>query len=294
MSPDRASQFSRRDLIAATVATGLICAVIVPSCDSVTRTPGHRNICQNNQHNISLALLQYAEANRHYLGYANTVASRTTGYLVPLLPYLERNDVYQAWNQPDGTTAHQQALVYMPLLVCPSNPPADSTGTPNAYVINAGQADPAEDISPGTLEANGIATDLTVAEPVLISPQYVAAHDGAQFTLLVSENIQAQSWTLTDPQKLFTGTTFLWWNDPPIDTRDYRINQGKDSAAKQRELVYCRPSGNHPGGVVASFCDGHVRFIAEDLDYDVYKQLMTPNGAGSGDTVNREVGDYDY
>ena len=221
MSPDRASQFSLRDLVAAAVATSVICAVILPSCDSVARTPGRRNICQSNQHNISLALLQFAEAKRHFPGYANTLASRTTGYLVPLLPYLERNDVYQAWNQPDDTTAHQQALVYMNVLVCPSNPPANRDGTPNAYVINAGQADPADDILPGTLEANGIATDLTVAEPVLVSPKYVAAHDGAQFTLLTSENMQSQSWTLTDPQKLHTGTTFLWWSDPPIDTRDY-------------------------------------------------------------------------
>ena len=43
-----------------------------------------------------------------------------------------------------------------------------------------------------------------------------------------------------------------------------------------------------------SFCSGNVRFIAEDIDYNVYKQLMTPNGAASGDTVNRKISDNDF
>ncbi len=113
-------------------------------------------------------------------------------------------------------------------------------------------------------------------------------------TVLISENLQAESWALTDAKKLSTASTFLWWNDPPADTRDYRINQGKTPPPKRRERVYCRPSSNHPGGVVVSFCAGNVRFIAEDIDYNVYKQLMTPNGAASGDTTNKEITENDF
>jgi prepilin-type processing-associated H-X9-DG protein len=294
MSPDRASQFRLRDLIAATVVVGLLCT-LVPSC--LMQSPGgggRRNTCMSNQHNIALACLQYAEAERHYPGYANTVGTRTSSYLVSLFPYMERNDVYQVWIKAEGADAPKEACVFMPSLVCASNPPPNHEGAPNAYVINAGQADPPDDVSPAMIEANGIATDLTAAEPVLISPQYVAAHDGAAFTLLLSENMQSQSWALTDAKKLYAGTTFLWWNDPPSDTRDYKINQGKTAPAKQRELVHCRPSSNHPGGVIVSFCDGHVRFIAEDIDYNVYKQLMTPSGADSGDNINQVLRDSDY
>jgi prepilin-type processing-associated H-X9-DG protein len=294
MSPDRASQFSQRDLVAATVVVGLLCTLL-PSC--LMQSPGgggRRNTCMSNQHNIALALLQYAERKHHFPGYANTVGTITSSYLVPLFPYMERNDVYQAWIKAEGPDAPPEACVFMNVLVCPSNPPPTTAGTPNAYVINAGQADPPDDVSPAMIEASGIATDLTAAEPVLISPQYVAAHDGASSTLLLSENLQSQSWTLNDAKRLYTGTTFLWWNDPPSDTRDYKINQGKTAPAKQRELVHCRPSSNHVGGVVVGFCDGHVRFIAEDIDYNVYKQLMTPNGADSGDNINQAMRESDY
>jgi prepilin-type N-terminal cleavage/methylation domain-containing protein/prepilin-type processing-associated H-X9-DG protein len=41
-------------------------------------------------------------------------------------------------------------------------------------------------------------------------------------------------------------------------------------------LAYARPSSAHPGGVNVMFCDNHYRFIAEDIAYHVYTQLMTP------------------
>ena len=48
------------------------------------------------------------------------------------------------------------------------------------------------------VEASGIATDLTIADPVEISAEFVAKHDGTAYTLLLTENLQAQSWALTD------------------------------------------------------------------------------------------------
>jgi hypothetical protein len=296
MSDDRAGQFSLRDLFAATAVIGLLC-LIVPNLLVTRGNPGpggRRNTCQSNQHNISLAIMMYAEAHGHYPGYANNVASRTTGYLVPILPYMEKTDVYNAWCEPDPVK-HQRSLVYMNVLICPSNPPSNvGTGTPIAYVINAGQADAPDDATVSMLEANGLAGDQTLASPVLVSPDYVAAHDGLHVTLLTSENLQATSWALTDVDQLHDGTTFLWWNRPPSNTKDYRINQGRSASIAGREPIYCRPSSNHPGGVVVSFCGGNVRFIAEDIDYNVYKQLMTPNGAASGDADNLPITGNEY
>lgn len=38
------------------------------------------------------------------------------------------------------------------------------------------------------------------------------------------------------------------------------------------------PSSNHPTGVNVSFCDGHTRFLSQDIDYTVFCLLMTPWG----------------
>lgn len=42
-----------------------------------------------------------------------------------------------------------------------------------------------------------------------------------------------------------------------------------------------RPSSNHPGGFIATMCDGHSQFISEDIEYRVYCLLMTPDGANA-------------
>ena len=42
-----------------------------------------------------------------------------------------------------------------------------------------------------------------------------------------------------------------------------------------------RPSSYHTHGVNVAFADRHVKFIDEQIDYQVYMQLMTPNGAES-------------
>jgi prepilin-type N-terminal cleavage/methylation domain-containing protein len=41
-------------------------------------------------------------------------------------------------------------------------------------------------------------------------------------------------------------------------------------------LAYARPSSAHTGGVNVIFCGGNHRFIAEEIPYYVYTQLMTP------------------
>jgi prepilin-type processing-associated H-X9-DG protein len=41
------------------------------------------------------------------------------------------------------------------------------------------------------------------------------------------------------------------------------------------------PSSNHPGGVVAAFCDGHVRYLNDNIPASVYSQLMTSKSTAS-------------
>jgi prepilin-type N-terminal cleavage/methylation domain-containing protein len=47
-----------------------------------------------------------------------------------------------------------------------------------------------------------------------------------------------------------------------------------------------RPSSNHPGGVVVVFADSSAKFLREDIDYPVYCQLMTPDGANATTNSN--------
>jgi prepilin-type N-terminal cleavage/methylation domain-containing protein/prepilin-type processing-associated H-X9-DG protein len=53
-----------------------------------------------------------------------------------------------------------------------------------------------------------------------------------------------------------------------------------------------KPSSNHPGGIMVTFCDGHAQFLHDDIDYRVYQHLMTPDSSRAG--VPGVLGEDDY
>ena len=68
------------------------------------------------------------------------------------------------------------------------------------------------------------------------------------------------------------------------------------------EPDHSRPSSFHPQGVVMTFCDGHIKFVKQTIEYNIYKQLMTsyglkagptPDGAGY-DTVNLPLSETEF
>jgi prepilin-type processing-associated H-X9-DG protein len=68
--------------------------------------------------------------------------------------------------------------------------------------------------------------------------------------------------------------------------------QGK---AKQPYFIHlrdARPSSYHPGLLIATFCDGHVRTLDEGIDYRVYQHLMTPDSAAAGVSGKLDEGDF--
>jgi hypothetical protein len=60
-----------------------------------------------------------------------------------------------------------------------------------------------------------------------------------------------------------------------------------NSGASTNKQPLSFPSSNHPGGVVAGFCDGHVRYLNDNLPPSVYSQLMTSKStAASPSPIN--------
>jgi prepilin-type N-terminal cleavage/methylation domain-containing protein len=189
---------------------------------------------------------------------------------------------------------------------------------PLAYVVNAGQADAAPTSQnqpfPPDWPANGVFMDhygyggLTMGEnpqtsvrrPIVNVTIDSMSRDGTSNTLMLSENVDARHYfdhgylpqiTGFPPQKGFNGTlpngttpeiftTMVWWpvrDSTQIDPR-WRINGGAPFSGEAADMNYCRPSSNHPGIVVATFCDGRTVSLNETLDYSVYCLLMTSDG----------------
>lgn len=198
---------------------------------------------------------------------------------------------------------------------CPSDVPDDLSpiATPLAYVINCGNDDTPYGWTGSYSTHNnrncGVAFDRsgrnlysTTSFWTETSLDFISGYDGSSNTLLLSENVRNDPtnrvWAPTDPRgasagswgaftnKTYTGMmwasgartpdSLLFW-DPAGGTNLEVCKINKDLRNH-----HGRPSSLHPGGVVASFCDGRSQFIREDLDYLVFQHLMTPNGKGAG------------
>ena len=130
-----------------------------------------------------------------------------------------------------------------------------------------------------------------------MSASWVSSHDGVSTTLLIAENLNAGHW----PDVLEFNVGMVWTdkyslalNRPDDDAKAYQINTTKGDAKPASLLVgtganpfqLARPSSWHPGGVVASFADGHQKFISEDIPYATFVQLMTTWGSYSTSPIN--------
>jgi len=101
------------------------------------RVPDHRAACRNNLRQLVLALQQYHAVNGCFPpahipdGYGQPMHS----WRVLILPYLERPDMYKAynfnepWNGPKNERLSAHISARMPTYVCPRNPKASAQGS---------------------------------------------------------------------------------------------------------------------------------------------------------------------
>ena len=323
---------------------GMLMALLLPAVQAA-REAGRRNTCANNQRNVGLAFMNFESAKRYFPGYLNKIPgtsasdetyAKTVGYIVPLFPYLERNDLAGIWSNTGVTRAIAEASpnnVYLEILNCPSDPaPSRGLGsTYLAYVVNGGSASSASAPVRTTPEklSDGVCFDQSLPNGLKMTLDFLNANDGTSNTMLLTENIQATRWQLWDnaastpvPNHKWNAVTstgvhptnadaaslndalyhhiFVWLDKTTPSARNRingEINISPAIPDPSTDLNSSRPSSRHAGGVNVVFCDSHIRFITDTVDYNVYRQLMTPQGSSATNAsaiVNSPLNDGDF
>jgi prepilin-type N-terminal cleavage/methylation domain-containing protein/prepilin-type processing-associated H-X9-DG protein len=273
------SGFTLVELLVVIAIIGTLMGLLLPAVQSA-REAGRRNTCSNNLSQLGKAVVAFDGRNNFVPGWRNAnvnaslsaTSAPTYSWPVPLLPNLERRDIFNAASlQASGSLT--STTLYVDLLACPSTPPDSTAAAVLAYAGNCG--------SNGAVKGDGVMLDTTAQR---IGLDFIGGGDGTASTVLFSERCGANVTTSSqwsNPQSsaiaASTATTpgFLlplnFSSSVKVINSTTTANYGYTSA----QMPFAFPSSNHPGGVMAVFCDGHTIFLKDSITPQAYAHLMT-------------------
>ncbi len=268
--------FTLVELLVVITIIGMLMALLLPAVNSSMESARQLR-CKNRLAQLAKATNSFESRFSRYPGYQNSVdvneQPRPISWVTVLLPDLERSDIYDLW-KTQGTIWPEMGP-FLDMMTCPSDPPLDTSKGWTSYVANAGRSSGAE-----TPEC-GVFHDY-LGSKVFTSSERVSGADGTSTTLLLTENVQASTWfdISTKARSGSNAHNIFVWHDTNTGSRPELLINGDVSGLPPNAptLFTARPSSFHNGGVNVAFCDTHVTFLREGIDYRVYAQLMTPDG----------------
>ena len=294
--------FTLVELLVVIAIIGILMGLLLPAVQNA-REAGRRTTCFNNLYQMAFAATRHSDTNGFIPGWRNAASTngQLYGWPVLLLPFLERRDLSTALTAVAPSVSAKTS--YLNIYLCPTSPPESQVDAWLSYAGNAGYGSKLEVTASGIDgKGNGVMVDtsLTGNQSNRIDVDYVSNGDGASNTLVLTEKCGTRvtklpKWSnqiivppanpisLTDvsatsstyssiPVFLFAGSaaTNAW--TPPTTT-------GFSGSSNTTDDRF--PSSNHPGGVGAAFCDGHVLFLKSTVDITTYVQMMTSNSEQS-------------
>ena len=263
--------FTLVELLVVIAIIGILVSLLLPAVQSA-REAARRSQCQSNLRQIGIALHNYHDS----LGVfpPGWVSSNCFAWGALLLPYVEQNSLHDRFNfsrpitDTTGDSNLTLAQTVLPIYRCPSDtgPRNRTPGSPpdpqgpisaltncatSSYVGNYGD----KWIWVATWVSHGglMSRDTRVRSADIL--------DGLSHTLAVGE--RREIWEQAH------------WAGIPADTDrwDHLVLGAANIPLNNCVADPAQFSSRHPGGAQFTFCDGSVRFLSDEIDFQTYQWL---------------------
>lgn len=307
--------FTLVELLVVIAIISVMVALLLPAVQNA-REAARRTSCLNNLRQLGLATAQYETLHRQWPGLFEPLdggrsesedAELFTTWAVMLLSFVEKGKLYDRY--AEGLSPE----MFVEIMLCPSNGDKQRSAAVNSYVANGGR------VGSSTLQKTANGPFLNRAYNGALAMREGAWRDGREYTLSLSENTDAERFDTLGwsgfrhpgdgppypidhkyiPDDLVWSPAFLWNTDADSRTAIngrtercssdcecefaslLRYSSRCDQPFEDSRTLNTRPKSYHPDGVNAVYASARAVFIAENIDRDVFRALMTPHDEGS-------------
>ena len=285
--------FTLVELLVVITIIGILMGLLLTAVNGA-RATARQNQCTNNMRQCMQACIAYNAQQRYLPPARTTVGSNVRNnaavnacWVGTILLYLDEAARYN--ELITGTLTNGN----MGVLICPDRPTMSRTETefPLSYVANCGLNDGGAPFVKDTTK-NGkqyLTSDCGVFVSMIddagkalanlrTSVDRIGGQDGTTYTVLISENLQADYWyddvqvggNSTNYRDLFRWGAF--WG-----VQGAMQGFAEDPSSNMIDYDHARPSSEHPGhGANVAFVDGHIAYLTM-VDPVAYRQIMAPS-----------------